>query len=163
MNSSTVTVPADRPCRGLVSMPAVALLWLGAVLAIALAAGAKFQAPLLTRTVGLDVGRTVFAAFNRVEIVLAVLATLLALWQREQKAARWALLSAVVALVVQTLVLLPALSARADVIISGGDPGSGVTHISYLVAEGIKITALAIAAHLGLRGHRPTRQETAAS
>ncbi|MGE3854047.1 MAG: hypothetical protein AB7K09_20110 [Planctomycetota bacterium] len=157
MSSTTATLADDARGRGLVSMPAVALIWIGAVLAVAMEAGARFQAPLITREVAFDVGRTVFTMFNRVEIVLAVLATILTLWQRERAMARWAVLVAVCALIVQTLVLLPALNARADVIIAGGDVAPDGSHAGYLAAEGIKLVALAVAAHVGLRGLRGLR------
>jgi hypothetical protein len=52
---------------------AVAAVWLGMVLAISfLEAPLKFRAPGITLALGLGIGRLVFAALNRVEVVLAV-------------------------------------------------------------------------------------------
>eukprot|EP00245_Coleochaete_scutata_P005749 TRINITY_DN19587_c0_g1_i1.p1 TRINITY_DN19587_c0_g1~~TRINITY_DN19587_c0_g1_i1.p1 ORF type:complete len:395 (+),score=31.97 TRINITY_DN19587_c0_g1_i1:53-1186(+) len=49
---------------------AVALVWLGMVFAISMMeAWVKFTAPLLTKAVGVDVGRTVFGALQAVELV----------------------------------------------------------------------------------------------
>lgn len=49
----------------------LSLLWLGFVLAISfLEAWVKFKAPFVPRHLGLDVGRTVFAALNAVEVAL---------------------------------------------------------------------------------------------
>jgi hypothetical protein len=50
---------------------AVACVWLGMVLAISfLEAPLKFRAPGVTLALGLGIGRVVFAALNRVEVVL---------------------------------------------------------------------------------------------
>jgi hypothetical protein len=47
-----------------------ALLWAGMILGISfLESWAKFRAPLLTKVVGLDVGRTVFSYFHMTQIM----------------------------------------------------------------------------------------------
>ena len=56
---------------------AVAGVWLGMVLAISfLEAPLKFRAPGITLALGLGIGRLVFAALNRVEVVLAAVVVL---------------------------------------------------------------------------------------
>jgi hypothetical protein len=55
-----------------VVMTAVCFVWLGAVLAISfLEAPLKFRAPGITRPLALGLGRLVFRALNRLELVLA--------------------------------------------------------------------------------------------
>src|SRR5690606_28813635 len=62
-----------------VALAVVSLVWLGALLGVSfLATPVKFLAPTLTMPVALDVGRQTFHWFNRIEIVLAVAALVVA-------------------------------------------------------------------------------------
>lgn len=102
----------------------------------------KFTAPSLTLAVGLDVGRHVFAALNKAEIVFA-LTNLLLLFVAKPPA-RIIVLFSVVGLILslQTVWLLPALDTRALVIISGNTPPPSYLHMTYIVVEAIKLVAL---------------------
>ena len=48
-------------------------MWFGIVAAIAAESWLKFQAPGITRELGLGIGKLIFTALNRTEIVLALL------------------------------------------------------------------------------------------
>lgn len=55
----------------------ILLIWAGMILGIScLEAWAKFRAPSLSKAAGLDVGRTVFAIFHKVQWVLLIILTL---------------------------------------------------------------------------------------
>lgn len=124
---------------------AACLLWAGMVLGISfLEAPVKFTAPSLTLPVGLDVGRHVFAAFNRVEVGWAVLTLALALLGSEALGrGPFALLGTAWAIVaVQTLWLLPALGARTDRIIAGETLPPSPLHVLYIGFDVSKLLVL---------------------
>src|SRR6185312_11843169 len=100
-----------RPAAGMTV--AVAFTWLGMVLGISfLEAPLKFRAPGVTLQLGLGIGRLVFAALNRAEVVLA-LAVLVSAVVLAPAGAVWVWLAiAVVVLVVQLAVVRPPLSRR---------------------------------------------------
>lgn len=143
--------PLSPPSWRLRLLGGLAFLWAGLVLGIAfLEAPVKFTAPSLTREVGLDVGRHVFAAMNRVEWVLAALGLGLA-WAARPRRGLWAVLAvAAAALLLETAWLLPALNARAGVIIAGGTlASSGVPlHLVFGAVAGAKVLALLVAGWL---------------
>ncbi|MES1907528.1 MAG: hypothetical protein MHM6MM_000631 [Cercozoa sp. M6MM] len=63
------------PTNASLFLPVLALLWCGIVLGISfLEAPAKFKSKHASREALIDVGRTVFAALHRVEVVLSLLA-----------------------------------------------------------------------------------------
>ena len=128
-------------------LQALCFVWLGLVVGISfLEAPVKFTAPSLIRPVGLDVGRHVFTALNRVELVLAVL--VVGSWWVGRPGS-WvtgslALVGGV--LLLQTAWLLPTLKAQAATIIDGGSvPGPNYVHVAYGLLEGAKVLALAAA------------------
>jgi len=119
-------------------------VWAGLVLGISfLEAPVKFTAPSLTRAVGLDVGRHVFAALNKVEIGFGVLGGGLWFFAGFRPDVRWGLAAVVLILAVQTVWLLPALRAQAETIIQGGEePNKSYTHVAYVFLEVAKVAAL---------------------
>lgn len=127
----------------MIALAVVALLWAGMVLGISfLEAPVKFRAPSLTLPVGLDVGRQVFGAFNKVEIVCAVAGIALAIGLRPS-ALSWGILAvAVGVLAVQTVWLLPLLDARVGLILAGETPEPAPYHLVYIVLEVVKLGAL---------------------
>jgi hypothetical protein len=128
-------------------LPVVALLWAGLVLGVSfLAAPVKFQAPSLTLAVGVDVGRHVFAASHHVQLALAALVLGAAVLARAPRATRVLLACAAGALVAQHLALLPALDARAQILIGGGTPEGPSPHVPYVVLEAMKVLLLIAAA-----------------
>lgn len=119
--------------------------WAGMVAAISfMEAPVKFTAPSLSLQVGLDVGRHVFGAFNKVEIVLGALMLIAMIVARPVK--RNIILPAVVLvlLLLETAWLLPALDARALKVMAGETPPSTYHHILYVVFETVKLFGLII-------------------
>lgn len=102
----------------------------------------KFRAPSLTQTAGIDVGRHVFSALNRVEIVAAVAGIGIArAWGGRLSASEY-VVPAVLAL--QTGFLLPALVRRADKIIKGETVEKSSLHAIQVMTELVKLGALAM-------------------
>jgi len=124
----------------------LALLWAGLVIGISfLEAPIKFSAPSVTRPIGLDVGRHVFRALNRLEWVLWI-ATLVLIWTARPERRVWYCLAlAWSTLFLQTVWLLPLLDARAALIIAGGrPPDSTELHVVYGLIEITKVIALTV-------------------
>lgn len=48
----------------------LASIWIGMILAIGMESIVKFSAPTLTKPVAFDVGRVVFSAFNKAQLLL---------------------------------------------------------------------------------------------
>jgi hypothetical protein len=125
--------------------------WFGASLAIDVEAVVKFKAKSLDRRVGLDVGRTVFAAFHKLEtlIVLATIATrfitsdLSSSSSSSSSISDTALMCASGAFLVQLLVIAPALNRRVAAEVDEGKPlPKSNVHLFYLAFEAIKLGAL---------------------
>jgi hypothetical protein len=132
------------------SLVVVLLLWAGILFGVSfLATLAKFQAPSLSLAAAVDVGRSTFAALNRVELGCAVLTAGLLV----AGAARglWAWLAsglAVLGVLLETVWLLPVLDERAQVVIDGGMPLASSLHDIYIAVDAAKFLALVVAAFL---------------
>ena len=123
---------------------AVPFIWFGMVLAISfIEAPLKFQAPGITLPLGLGVGRLVFFALNKIELVAAFL-LIFAYWRgRFNSRLETGLLGSVLLiLLLETIWLLPALDARAELVIAGNAPPFSATHIVYIVFDASKLIAL---------------------
>jgi hypothetical protein len=129
----------------------ISLFWAGMIAAISfLEAPVKFTAPSLTLQVGLDVGRHVFGAFNKVEIVLATLLVVSVFLGRMPAGLKiWTSLVAVL-LVLECFWLLPVLDERALAIIAGEDPGGSSPHTWYIIFDIIKLVGLILIGYLGI-------------
>jgi len=115
-------------------------VWLGFVLAISfLEAPVKFSTPTLTLPVGLDVGRHVFYALNKAELVFLVLTILFIFFGRIQFAVIIFCFLLAVILILQTFWLLPQLSARVDIYLRGDIPADSNVHIIYILMEAVKV------------------------
>lgn len=125
------------------------LLWAGMIIGVAfIATPVKFQAPHLTMSVALEVGKATFHLFNLIEwgtVAGAILLTVLA--RPARRVWVMALLLALL-LAVQTFWLLPALDIRADAVIAGGTPAPGHLHWLYIIAECAKLIFTLVAAWL---------------
>ena len=121
---------------------ALPFTWLGLVLGISvLETPLKFRAPGITLPLGLGIGRLVFRALNRVELVLAVVLTIVV----AQRAPSWplAVLGVVDALLLaQVLWLRPRLDRRALLIIAGDEAPASSLHIAYIALEVAKLVLL---------------------
>jgi len=90
------------------STACIALIWLGMVLGISfLEAPVKFMAPSVTLEIGLDIGRYVFRAFNKVECVFALVIAILLIIIRRKNLSMVPIGLACLSLALQTAWLLP--------------------------------------------------------
>lgn len=123
---------------------AVAFIWLGLVLGISfLEAPLKFRAPGVTLQVGLGIGRLVFAALNRVEVLLAA-AVWVALLLGHRSVVSSAMAGAVVlVLIVQLVAVRPALTRRSDRVLAGEEGPRSHAHLVYVGLEVVKVAGLA--------------------
>ncbi|MCV7228416.1 hypothetical protein [Mycolicibacterium komossense] len=124
---------------------AVVFVWLGMVLAISfIEAPLKFRAPGVTLRVGLGIGRLVFRALNICELLLAALlvGTFAFHWPplRVEAAAG----VAIGALLVQLLLVRPALTRRSDAVLAGSDAPRSRGHYVYIAFEAIKAMSLLV-------------------
>ncbi|RYF21114.1 MAG: hypothetical protein EOO42_11170 [Flavobacteriales bacterium] len=119
--------------------------WIGFVCAISfLEAWLKFRAPGVTLPIGLGIGRLVFAALNKVEWVFAVAILISNIRTVRKISISPFYIIALLFLMIQTVWLLPALDARAELYITGKTVPHSYLHFYYVIAEGIKIIALFI-------------------
>ncbi len=121
----------------------ICFLWMGISVGVSMiATPVRFTASTITRPVALDVGRVVFAALNKAELVALVL--LLIVVRVAGLAQRWWALCAGLALIVlaQGAWLIPELAARTDIIIAGGEPPASYAHAIYSSLELTKIGLL---------------------
>jgi len=162
----TPVAGTTRGDAAVVVFTVVSLVWIGALLGVSfLATPVKFLAPSLTLPVALDVGRQTFHWYNRMELVIAAITLIAAFVVDRPRFLRgggtnglpWATLVAaflLAAVALQTLVLLPRLDARVEMIIQGGMPPPSVLHDLYIAVEALKLGALVGAAWLGVVGLR---------
>ena len=117
--------------------------WFGMTAGISLLeAPVKFSAPLITRPIALDVGRVVFAALNKAELVMLILLLILV---RTSGLARqvWAGVASLALIVLaQSAWLLPELASRAQLIATGTEPPASPAHAIYAVLELAKLLIL---------------------
>lgn len=134
---------ATRIRNAILSPAWVCFLWVGITVGISLiATPVRFTAASITRPVALDVGRVVFAALNKAEIVALIL--LLLVVRIAGLSRKWWAVCALLALIViaQGVWLIPELAARTDIIMSGGEPPPSYAHAVYSSLELIKIGLL---------------------
>ncbi|WP_201743870.1 hypothetical protein [Hymenobacter busanensis] len=118
-------------------------LWAGMVAGISfLEAPLKFTAPHITVVLGVGIGRIVFHALNKVELVLSVVALLCAGWLQVPGRVWVALFAAVGILLAQSFWLLPALDVRAEALLAGSPNPPNSQHVTYIVLEALKLLSL---------------------
>ncbi|MEJ2602147.1 MAG: hypothetical protein P8172_02440 [Gammaproteobacteria bacterium] len=132
----------------LLSPGPILLLWLGVVIGISfIEAPVKFTAPMLSRPAAFDVGRVVFTALNRTELVLFALTVALGL-ASERRRLYWVAAGALALMLgAQTVWLLPELAERSEIVIAGGEPPPSVAHAAY---ASIEVTKAVLLAWLGI-------------
>ncbi|AFD07762.1 hypothetical protein [Solitalea canadensis] len=136
------------------SLPiAITFIWLGFVCAISfMEAPAKFTAPHLSLQVGVEVGRIVFMALNRVEIILALFTLGFAFINGYGRKTN-ILISILLGIVaIQTFWLLPTLHQRVQLIIDGQTPTPSKLHLYYISSDVLKVICL-IGLGIGQFGH----------
>lgn len=133
-----------------VKYPVIVVLifvWIGFVCAISfLEAWLKFRAPGVTIPVGLGIGKLVFGALNKIEWVFTIAIGLFLIFSSESVGPKNNLLFMLVSfiLLLQTTWMLPALDARANLLIQGGPAPSSKLHFYFVAAETVKVTSLFI-------------------
>jgi len=120
-------------------------IWTGMVLGISfIEAPLKFQAPNMTLALGLGIGKLVFGALNKVEILFSVL--LIGWLATQYKNLNTSTLIALVALIViialQSFWLTPILNARVDNILNDIEVADSNHHFYYVGFEVLKVVLL---------------------
>jgi hypothetical protein len=120
-------------------------LWLGFVGAISfMEAWLKFRAPGITLPLGLGIGQLIFHALNIVEWVFLTF-IIINLFLRHgfayQSYYLWWIIPTVL-LILQTVWLLPALDARAEMHIQGEIVPPSKIHLVYVLFEILKVSCL---------------------
>ena len=137
-------MPVKQRIRNALRNPAwVCFTWLGMTIGVSLiATPMRFAAESITRPVALDVGRVVFAAFNKAEL-LALVLLLVVVRVSDRTRDLWAWCSALVLiLVAQGAWLIPELAARTDIILAGAEPPPSHAHAIYSTLELAKMAIL---------------------
>lgn len=123
-------------------------VWLGMVLAISfLEAPLKFRAPGVTIPLGLGIGRLVFRALNTCEAVLAAVIVVALVIGTPSTGVIIAALVAIAALLIQVLLVRPALTRRSDAVLADASQaaaGRSNAHYVYVVVEVVKVVALLV-------------------
>jgi len=137
-------MPVKQRIRNALLNPAwICFTWLGMTVGVSMiATPARFTAASITRPVALDVGRVVFAALNKAELVALILLLVIV---RASGRSRdlWAWCSVLVLiLVAQGAWLIPELAARTDIILAGGAPPPSHAHAIYSTLELAKMAVL---------------------
>ncbi|HEX2140442.1 MAG TPA: hypothetical protein VHG33_12100 [Woeseiaceae bacterium] len=129
--------------RKLVNPSWLAFVWFGVTAGISLLeTPVKFTAPTVTRAVALDVGRVVFSALNKVELVLLILLLVLVRVSGRSRELFAPCAGLALILIAQSVWLLPELSARAQSIVAGVEPGASIAHAAYSLLEFTKLLLL---------------------
>lgn len=124
----------------------IPFIWVGFICSISfMEAWLKFTPPDVSFTIGLSIGKVVFAALNKVELVAA---TLLGIALLSGKRFEWKVeilyLVSVTILLTQSIWILPHLSARIDSHLKGITPPASSLHFYFIIMEGLKTIALII-------------------
>ncbi len=120
-------------------------VWLGMILGVSfLEAPLKFRAPNITLVLGLGIGKLVFTALNRIEIIFTIALMIWMLFHYKQMATPLlvVLCCLVALLVIQSLWLLPILNARIDSLLQGIEPAKSHHHFYYVAGEVLKVGLL---------------------
>jgi hypothetical protein len=121
----------------------VCFTWVGMTVGISMiATPVRFSAESITRPVALDVGRVVFAALNKAELLaLVLLLVVVRVSDRSQSLWAWCGILALI-VVAQGAWLIPELAARTDMILAGGEPPPSHAHAIYSTLELTKVAIL---------------------
>lgn len=124
----------------------ITFIWVGLLFRISfIEAPLKFQAPNITLPLGLGIGKIVFAALNKIEILFSII-LISSFWLGKISIKSNPIyLVVLLILLIQSVGLLPILDERADAIIAGQDITETYHHVVYIVLEIIKIILLLVA------------------
>jgi hypothetical protein len=121
----------------------VCFMWAGMIVGISMiATPVRFTAVSISRPVALDVGRVVFAALNKAEL-LALVLLLIIVRVSGRSRELWAWCGILILIVLaQGAWLIPELAARTDIIMAGGELPPSAAHAIYSSLELVKIGLL---------------------
>lgn len=120
---------------------ATLFIWCGLILGLSfIESWLKFQAPNVTLSIGLGIGRLVFSVSNKMQIFFALVLISIAFWKKIT--VNYSLIVAIATLLIHTFWLLPALDVRAQEVINGVNHSSSNLHIYFVLIEIIKLVAL---------------------
>lgn len=121
----------------------VCFLWAGMTVGVTMiATPMRFTAGTITRPIALDVGRVVFAALNKAELVALVL-LLIVVRVSGQAARLWSVCAALALIVIaQSVWLGPELAERTQMVIDGIEPPKSYAHALYSSLELLKLALL---------------------
>ena len=134
----------SRRIRNALLNPAwVCFMWAGMTVGISMiATPVRFTAVSISRPVALDVGRVVFAALNKAEL-LALVLLLIIVRVSGRSGELWAWCGILILIVLaQGAWLIPELAARTDIIMAGGELPPSAAHAIYSSLELVKIGLL---------------------
>jgi len=121
----------------------ISLLWAGMILGIScLEAWVKFKAPTLTKAVDLDIGRTVFRAFHRVQWSLLALLIVITFLCAYSMIYLLVLGGIIILLGIQTFWLMPRLCQAVDAFVHKNNVSNKYYHLLYSIAEIVKLFLL---------------------
>lgn len=118
-------------------------MWAGMTVGISMiATPVRFTAVSISRPVALDVGRVVFAALNKAELLAFVLLLIIVRVSGRSREL-WAWCGILILIVLaQGAWLIPELAARTDIIMAGGELPPSAAHAIYSSLELVKIGLL---------------------
>lgn len=121
----------------------VCFMWAGMTVGISMiATPVRFTAVSISRPVALDVGRVVFAALNKAELLAFVLLLIIVRVSGRSREL-WAWCGILILIVLaQGAWLIPELAARTDIIMAGGELPPSAAHAIYSSLELVKIGLL---------------------
>jgi hypothetical protein len=137
-------------------LAALFFAWIGLLAATAIEALVRFSTPGLSRSLALAVGKGIFSAVGRAELLLFSIAALIAV-RRAPRIVRLLLLGIGAVLVFQVAWLYPTLADRADLVMQGRNLPRSPAHTLYLVSELAKLVMLAVAGWATIRTVPPSR------
>lgn len=128
---------------------ALTFVWFGMVAGISfLEAPLRFRAPGVTLQLGLGIGRLVFRALNRIELVFAIVIAVALLAGPPSPPVGVGYGVAVAALAGQLVLVRPVLNRRADQVLAGAEGPRSRGHLYYIGLEAVKMIALITAGAL---------------
>jgi len=123
----------------------VIFVWVGFVCAISfMESWLKFNAPGITLSLGIGIGKLVFNALNKAELMFALItiACLAKTKHREINVLGRIFLVPFSILLLQSFYLLPELGARSNLQIEGKQLAPSYLHLFYIITEIIKVICL---------------------
>lgn len=120
-------------------------IWIGLLLGISfIEAPLKFRAPGITTKLGLGIGKLVFSVSNKVQLGILLVVFLYSFLEFFKLDTSFKLFTSLLSslMIIQTFYLIPALDARAELILNDYEAAQSYHHIIFIIMEVIKIVTL---------------------